>query len=139
MSRETILGCIRRHLSPASRDLQHRVRAEIGGRRWRMIHNRLAQRLQFVKKRAAAQRLLPGPVTVLLGNPAGRYAGACGGDPLTLGLRVPALGPALAALAEVPGPLLQSSANLSGGADFFLLQNCKNVWRQDAAAGNRPV
>jgi L-threonylcarbamoyladenylate synthase len=56
-------------------------------------------------------------VTLLLPNPARRWPLACGPDPATLGLRVPALPPAAAALAALRFPLLQSSANLSGGAD----------------------
>ncbi len=69
---------------------------------------------------AALQALLPGAVTVLLPNPAGRYPLACGvgGDGIdTLGLRVPAWPPALAALADVRWPVLQSSANVAGGPD----------------------
>jgi len=62
-------------------------------------------------------RLLPAPLTVLLENPAGRFGPACGPDPGTLGLRVPELGGPLAALASVPLPVLQSSANLSGEPD----------------------
>src|SRR4051794_869692 len=34
---------------------------------------------------AALPRLLPGPVTLLLPNPAGRFPLACGPDPATLG------------------------------------------------------
>ena len=63
--------------------------------------------------RAALRALLPGAVTVLLPNPLARYPLACGPDPWTLGLRVPAPGP----LAGVGLPVLQSSANRSGGAD----------------------
>ena len=63
--------------------------------------------------RAALRALLPGPVTLLLSNPLARYPLACGPDPWTLGLRVPAPGP----LAAVAAPVLQSSANRSGGAD----------------------
>jgi L-threonylcarbamoyladenylate synthase len=66
---------------------------------------------------AALQALLPGAVTLLLPNPAGRFPLACGPDPMTLGLRVPALGPATAALGAVRWPVMQSSANPSGGAD----------------------
>ena len=62
---------------------------------------------------AALERLLPGPVTVLLPNPAGRFPLACGGDPRTLGLRVVEV----PALAGVRWPVLQSSANLAGGPD----------------------
>jgi L-threonylcarbamoyladenylate synthase len=65
------------------------------------------------RTRAAARALLPGPFTMLLPNPAHRYPLACGPDPGTLGLRVPALG----ALGTVGVAVLQSSANLAGGAD----------------------
>lgn len=63
--------------------------------------------------RSAVEALLPGPVTLLLPNPLARWPLACGPDPWTLGLRVPAAGP----LAEVALPVLQSSANRSGGPD----------------------
>ncbi len=61
----------------------------------------------------ALERLLPGPVGVLLPNPAERFRYACGDERSTLGLRVPAL----PALAGVRWPVLQSSANLAGGPD----------------------
>lgn len=63
------------------------------------------------RTRAAVERLLPGPLTVLLSNPAGRYPLACGSAPATLGLRVPELSAQLAALGHFNWPLLQSSAN----------------------------
>jgi L-threonylcarbamoyladenylate synthase len=69
------------------------------------------------RTRAAVSRLLPGPVTVVLPNPARRYPLACGPVPDRLGLRVPALGGELAPLAAARWPVLQSSANPSGGAD----------------------
>ncbi len=65
------------------------------------------------RTRAAVEALLPGPATLLLANPLARWPLACGPDPWTLGLRVPAPGP----LADVALPVLQSSANRSGGAD----------------------
>ena len=71
-------------------------------------------------ERAALQALLPGPLTLLLPNPARRFPLACGPDPgamQTLGLRVPSLPAQLAALAALERPLLQSSANLSGGSE----------------------
>jgi L-threonylcarbamoyladenylate synthase len=66
---------------------------------------------------AALEGLLPGAVTLLLPNPQRRFPLACGPDPETIGLRVPALAPAAAALAAVRWPVMQSSANPSGGAD----------------------
>lgn len=62
---------------------------------------------------AAMRQLLPGGVTLLLPNPAGRFPLACGQDPSVLGLRVPGV----AALSGVRRPVLQSSANLAGGPD----------------------
>jgi L-threonylcarbamoyladenylate synthase len=62
---------------------------------------------------AALGRLLPGGVTLLLPNPARRFPLACGPEPETLGLRVPALH----ALASVRWPVLQSSANRAGEPD----------------------
>ncbi|HMJ32319.1 MAG TPA: Sua5/YciO/YrdC/YwlC family protein [Baekduia sp.] len=84
---------------------------------------------------AALQGLMPGAVTVLLPNPAGRFPLACrapDGDISTLGLRVPALGPATAALGAVRWPVLQSSANPSGGADARRLEDVPAAIRQEA-------
>ena len=69
------------------------------------------------RTRAAAERLLPGGVTLVLPNPARRYPLACGPDPERLGLRVPRLEGRLAPLRAVRWPVLQSSANPSGGGD----------------------
>lgn len=69
------------------------------------------------RTRAALEALMPGGVTTLLPNPTHRYPLACGPDPDTLGLRVPAFGPDLEALHSVRWPVLQSSANHAGGAD----------------------
>ena len=70
-----------------------------------------------VKTQAALDRLLPGPVTVLLPNPSTRFPLACGAEPGRLGLRVPKLEDRLAKLAKVQTPLLQSSANPTGDPD----------------------
>jgi len=68
-------------------------------------------------ERRALEALLPGPVTVLLRNPAQRFAAACRADRESLGLRVPLLPPRLSALGTLSGPVMQSSANLSGEPD----------------------
>jgi L-threonylcarbamoyladenylate synthase len=67
--------------------------------------------------RAALLALLPDALTVLLPNPAARFALAGGSDPTTLGLRVPKLSGDLGPLADVRWPVLQSSANRAGGPD----------------------
>jgi L-threonylcarbamoyladenylate synthase len=63
--------------------------------------------------RGAADRLLPGGVTLLLPNPRHRFPLASGPNEDVLGLRVPAV----SALAGVRAPVLQSSANPSGAPE----------------------
>ena len=68
------------------------------------------------RTRAALERLLPGALTVLVPNPERRWPLACGPSPERLGVRVP----------DIPGPsrpLLQSSANPSGGPDPSRLED----------------
>jgi L-threonylcarbamoyladenylate synthase len=78
---------------------------------------------------AALRALLPGAVTLLLPNPARRFALACANDPGTLGLRVPAWPPALAALADVRWPVLQTSANAAGAPDARTLVQVPDYMR----------
>ncbi len=61
------------------------------------------------RTRAAAGALLPGPVTLVVANPEGRYPLACREDRARLGVRL-IDGP----LAGAMCPLFQTSANLSG-------------------------
>jgi tRNA threonylcarbamoyl adenosine modification protein (Sua5/YciO/YrdC/YwlC family) len=77
------------------------------------------------RTRGAMARLLPGAVTVLVPNPAGRFALACGSDRGTLGVRVPSLG----ALAGVRCPVLQSSANRAGEVDPRALSEVPTLLR----------
>ncbi|HEU0023671.1 MAG TPA: L-threonylcarbamoyladenylate synthase [Thermoleophilaceae bacterium] len=74
------------------------------------------------RTRLALDRLLPGPVTVVLPNRARRFPLACGPEPERLGLRVPLLEGELAPLREASWPVLQSSANPSGGPDAATVQ-----------------
>jgi L-threonylcarbamoyladenylate synthase len=67
------------------------------------------------RERAALEGLLPGPLTVLLPNRERRYPLTGGTE--VLGLRVPLLPAPLAALCGVDVPVMQSSANRSGGPE----------------------
>jgi len=84
------------------------------------------------RERAAIEALVPGPVTLLLPNRARRFPLACGPDRGTLGLRVPLLADSLSALQAVRGPVLQSSANLSGGQDARRLAEVPAALRDEA-------
>ena len=66
---------------------------------------------------AIARALLPGPFTLILPNPAGRFRWLTGSSPETIGVRVPELaGPGGEVLARV-GAIVATSANLPGGPD----------------------
>ena len=80
------------------------------------------------RTREALSRLMPGAVSVLLPNRAGRFPLACGEDPSTLGLRVPVV----PQLAGVHWPVLQSSANLAGGPDPRRLDDVPELLRRAA-------
>jgi L-threonylcarbamoyladenylate synthase len=69
------------------------------------------------RTRGALERLLPGAVTAIVPNPARRFPLACGPAPERLGVRVPRLEGPLEPLSRMRWPVLQSSANPSGGAD----------------------
>ena len=78
---------------------------------------------------AALDRLLPGGLTLVLPNPERRYPLACGPQPDRLGVRVPALAGPLAPLGAVRRPVLQSSANRSGGPDAHRLEDVDGIIR----------
>ena len=66
---------------------------------------------------ALARRLLPGPYTLVLPNPARRFPWLCGAGAETIGVRVPEIaGPARQVLEGV-GLVAATSANLHGGLD----------------------
>jgi len=86
-------------------------------------------------ERAAVQALLPGPVTLVLPNRERRFALAAGpgaGASDSLGLRVPQLPGALAALEAVPAAIMQSSANLSGAGEARRLTDVPREIREGA-------
>lgn len=69
------------------------------------------------RTRDALSKLLPGPVTAVIPNPRRLYPLACGPEPERLGIRIPGLRPELAPMLAIERPVLQSSANRTGGAD----------------------
>ena len=85
--------------------------------------------------RAPARRscgCCPGPSPLLAAQPARPLPAGLRAGPGTLGLRVPALPDALAPLAAVRWPVLQSSANLAGGPDARTLDDVPEPIRAEA-------
>ena len=64
-----------------------------------------------------ARALFPGPFTLVVPNPAGRYSWLCEGRPNTIGVRVPALVGPVAEVVSRLAIVVATSANLSGGPD----------------------
>jgi L-threonylcarbamoyladenylate synthase len=96
----------------------------------------LLECLPEIKGRAAslARFLLPGPVTLVLPNPAGRFRWLTGTNPQAIGVRVPDFdGPGAEVLAGI-GVLVATSANHPGGPDPKRLDEVPEDIRQGAAA-----
>lgn len=66
---------------------------------------------------ALLRALFPGPLTLVVPNPARRYRWLTGSNPDALGVRVPALPQVSAGILAGIGALMATSANLAGGPD----------------------
>ena len=83
---------------------------------------------------ALARALLPGPLTLVLPNPARRFRWLTGSRPETIGVRVPVLEGAARSIVERAGALAATSANLPGGADPRRLADVPEEIRSGCAA-----
>jgi len=81
-----------------------------------------------------ARALLPGPYTLVLTNPAGRFRWLCGATPSAIGIRVPALGDGARTVIERVGVVAATSANLHGGPDPRTLAEVPAEVRSGAGA-----
>jgi L-threonylcarbamoyladenylate synthase len=80
------------------------------------------------------RKLLPGPFTLVLANPAGRFPWLTGGDPAPIGVRVPELPPAAHDAVSAVGVVLATSANEPGGASPSSLDDVPGRIRAACAA-----
>ena len=82
-----------------------------------------------------ARALLPGPVTLVVPNPAHRFPWLTGTNPDALGVRVPDLtGQPTARILDEFGVVVATSANLPGGPDPKTLDDVPEQIRAGAAA-----
>ena len=119
---DTVYGLAVHAESPQAVERLYELKGRRGDRPAAVMFCRLERALAALPELAprtlgAVKRLLPGAVTLLIPNPDRLFPLACGPAPEVLGLRVPELSGALAPLSAVSLPLLQSSANPSGGPD----------------------
>jgi L-threonylcarbamoyladenylate synthase len=80
------------------------------------------------------QPLLPGPYTLILPNPARRFPWLTGERPDTIGVRLPALPEAAAAVVREVGVVAATSANLPGGRDPRTVDEIPLQLREGCAA-----
>ena len=78
--------------------------------------------------------LLPGPFTLVVPNPAGRYPWLTGETPEAIGVRVPELPDSAREVVSAAGPIVATSANLPGGSDPRRLEDVPLELRERVAA-----
>jgi len=96
----------------------------------------LLERLPELRGRTAslAERLLPGPLTLVVANPGRRFPWVTGRNPEAIGIRVPDVtGPGAAVLAQV-GVVIATSANAPGERDPRRLADVPATIREGAGA-----
>jgi L-threonylcarbamoyladenylate synthase len=81
-----------------------------------------------------ARALLPGPLTLVLPNPAARFRWVCGENPLAIGVRVPVLPPEARAVVEQVALVVATSANHHGGLAPRRLEEVPQELRDQAGA-----
>lgn len=81
-----------------------------------------------------ARALLPGPFTLVLPNPAGRFRWLTGTTPKAIGVRVAELPDAAAKVLQHVGAVVATSANRPGGPDPRRLEDVPAEIRSGAAA-----
>jgi L-threonylcarbamoyladenylate synthase len=119
---DTVYGLVATPFTVVGRDALYRLKGRDAGQPSALVASSVERLLEYVpefagRSEAIVRALLPGPFTLVLPNPAGRFAWLCGGNVAALGVRVPAVtGPGLAVLEQV-GAVVATSANLPGGAE----------------------
>jgi L-threonylcarbamoyladenylate synthase len=83
---------------------------------------------------APLRKLLPGPFTLVVPNPAGRFPWVTGGRPGPIGLRVPKLPGQTREIVEATGLVLATSANDPGGPNPISLDDVPQRIRAGCAA-----
>jgi L-threonylcarbamoyladenylate synthase len=81
-----------------------------------------------------AWHLLPGPLTLVVPNPAHRFRWLTGTNPDALGIRVPNLPGTTREIVASVGPVVATSANLPGGPDPRRFEDVPEEIRAGAAA-----
>ena len=116
---DTVYGLVADAREPAACDALYALKGRDARKPSALIASSVSVLLAFVPELPVeiVRALLPGPYTLVLPNPAQRFAWFCGEAPTSIGVRVPSMaGPGKVVLDEV-GAVAATSANLPGGAE----------------------
>jgi L-threonylcarbamoyladenylate synthase len=80
------------------------------------------------------RKLVPGPYTLIVPNPASRFRWLTGANPLAIGIRVPDLPDEARAVVERVGCVAATSANVHGGRDPARVEDIPDELTDAAAA-----
>jgi len=135
---DTVYGLAARADTAAGRDALYRLK----GRNDRQPSALLAATPEALlahlpELRPAAQEaiaaLLPGPYTLVVPNPAGRFPWLCGDDPSRIGVRVPELPAVAASVVAAVGVVVATSANLPADPDPRTVEDIAEKLRAGSA------
>ena len=135
---DTVYGLVATAYRPAGRDAVYRLKGRDSGQPSALMAASLQVLLECVpefrgRSEQVVSALLPGPYTLVLANPGARFAWLCGGNPDSIGIRVPELaGPGGDVLAAV-GAVVATSANAPGGPEPRTAESVPETLRTGAA------
>jgi len=135
---DTVYGLAAAADRPAGRDALYALKGRASTQPTALVAAGLDALFDLVPELREDERrvtaLLPGPYTLVVRNPATRFAWLCGDTPAALGIRVPDVsGPAADVLRAV-GAVVATSANVPGGAEARTLEEIPAELRGRVAA-----
>jgi L-threonylcarbamoyladenylate synthase len=133
---DTVYGLVADAYRPAGRDALYALKGRDASQPSALVAASVELLLASVPELPAAlvRALLPGPFTLILPNPAKRFAWLCGEEPTTIGVRVPALSGAAKTVLDQVGAVVATSANLPGGEEPRRLADVPGALRSGSAA-----
>jgi L-threonylcarbamoyladenylate synthase len=135
---DTVYGLVADASSEGSTRRLYEVKGRAEAQPTALVVRDLAHLLELIPELRASVSsfacLLPGPVTLVVPNPARRFPWLAGANPDAIGIRVPRLDGATAAVLEHLGAVAATSANRPGSQDPMRLDEVPRDIREAAGA-----
>ena len=136
---DTVYGLAATALDPAGRDALYRLKGRAEAQPTALVAASVDVLVAHLPELAGRSErilrtLLPGPFTLVLANPARRFAWLCGATPEAIGVRVPGVAGAAKHVLDAVEAVVATSANLPGGREPRRLEEVPAELRRGAAA-----